>query len=146
RNAGRGAVDDAVQVDADEAVPDFGAGLPERLARVGIGRGARIAGIVDQNVDRAEGLLGFADHRPHRGEIGDVGLQRDRLAAGGVDFARDLLCAFKEVIIDDNARRVVRGEMQRDLAPDALARTGDQRHLAVQIKDITHTFLSRPFQ
>ena len=63
-----------------------------------------------------------------------------------VDFLGDLLGAIEEIVIDDNARRVVRSKVQCNLTPDSLSRAGDQRHLVSKIEKLTHTFLSRPFQ
>ena len=50
-----------------------------------------VAGVVDQHVDAAEGALGFLDGGGDRVGIGDVELQRDRLAVFALDEIGDRL-------------------------------------------------------
>jgi hypothetical protein len=57
--------------------------LHRRLERAGEADGA---GVVDQDVDAAEGLDGLRDRGEHLVLLADVDHQRERLAAGGLDL------------------------------------------------------------
>jgi hypothetical protein len=48
------------------------------------------AGVVDQNVDTPQPLVGFVDHRPNRSVICDVTSHGCGPAAGGDDFLGEL--------------------------------------------------------
>src|ERR1035437_10022291 len=71
-----GAEECAGEVDCDHLHPLF---VEEVLQRYGGGVGARV---VEENIEAPEGLLGFGEQRPDGIRIGDVGGDREHLAAG----------------------------------------------------------------
>ena len=83
---GDDAVQHALHVDVDAALPRL-----ERPRVVGVEGQRHDSGVVDHDVDGAEGLDGRRGQRPHLGDVGDVG--RDRLgdAAGPADDRHHLL-------------------------------------------------------
>ena len=90
-----------------------------------------VAGVVDDDVE----ALVFADGRAdealgevRRGDAADAG---HGLAAGVADGLHGLLRRFGVEIVDDDARAFA-GELERDRAADAAARTGDEGDLAVE--------------
>src|SRR5882672_12841812 len=113
-------VEGTIEIDADDLVPEIPVGLQERHRPVP-------AGVVDENPDRSDFGLDLRDRTIDRRTITDVnsvdrdrGLRRElrRLKSGvGIDIEnRDLAAFFREP--------------KGDRAPDALAATGNDRHLA----------------
>ena len=127
-------------------VPGFGSALVERRARLPGGGRPGVAGVVDQDLHRPQFGLGARDHVLHGGQVGDVGLDGQRLAARGPDLLGDGFGAVQVEIVDDHAAAVVRAEVQGRLLADALAGAGDDGHLALEIEDVGHMSRSRPFQ
>ena len=70
----------------------------------------------------------------HRAEVGHIARDARGAASGRLDLFDDAVRAFGRKVVDVDGARVVRGEMQRDLAADALARAGDQRVFALQVQ------------
>src|SRR5690606_30777261 len=90
------------------------------------------AGIADQDVDLAEGPDGFGDQPFGVFTLRDVGLNDDRLAAGVVDFVRDLL---RLVDGRDAAHRdmgAVAGKALGDRPADAARAAGDDCRLVLE--------------
>ena len=109
--------------------------------------GPGVAGVVDQDADRAELGLGLGDHGLDVAWSETSACSGNSLAAGGADLLRHGLGALQHIVVDDHAAAALCGrQMQGDLPPDALAGAGDQGDAPAQIEDVRHTFLSRPFQ
>ncbi len=73
------------------------------IVRIG-NRGERHdPGIVDQHIDSAERRLGGIEHPPYRVRIADVGLCRQRSAAGLLDLVNQRLgrCGTLRVVDND---------------------------------------------
>ena len=87
-----------------------------------------VAGVVDHDVDAAEGVLGRIDHLVDLGADRDVGGDRDgRLA----DLAGDALGALGVEIGDDDLRALF-GETLRHAFAEPRRRAGDDGDLAFQ--------------
>ncbi len=84
RQAGLHAVEGAVEHDRHDLAPFLVAQLLERLL-------AAQRRVVDENIDAAEPLHRGGRHLLHRLGVGDVGGDRERLAAGLLDLAHDRL-------------------------------------------------------
>ena len=101
---------------------------------------AQDAGVVDDDIEPAEGIDGLLDHLLAGGEVGHVGVVGGRLAAGLLDLRDDLLCrrllaAFAggcaaEVVDDDG--RAFRREQQRLALTDTAAGARHDRHAVLQ--------------
>jgi len=83
------------------------------------------AGVVDQDVERAEGCLRFRKEPLDFRLVGDVGLHRKRLAAIRADLGDHAIgiVATRRVVHDD--RSAFGGQMPGDRRTDALGCTGD---------------------
>ncbi|GAB1388091.1 hypothetical protein MASR1M6_02720 [Rubrivivax sp.] len=85
-------------------------------------------GVVDDGVDAA----GRGDHlwheRVHRRLVGEVGLQQPGLCAERTHLRRDLLGLLGRAAVVQREVEAVRGEFERDRAPQAARRAGDERH------------------
>ena len=109
----------------------------DRLGRDLVEGARRVdAGIVDEDVDAAELVLGLGE------ELGDVrGLRHIRLhghrrSTGGLDLRHQSLrriCAFR--VIDDDLG-AVRRQPRRDPRPDPLRGAGDHRDLTAEIAHV----------
>ena len=98
-------------------------------------RRLRDAGIVDQDGDGAEGLLGGVEGARHGGAVGDVGLDGDGLAA----FAFDLVLERLEPVGAPRHQRdrgAVVGERLGELHAQPAGRAGHQRHAALQVEHL----------
>jgi len=111
-------------------------GVPHRLVD------ARDPGIVDQDVDLAEGGEGGVPRLLHRGQIGDVDRERG-------DGSADLLGGFfrqRMVMIPDRDLGAGCDKTLGDGAPKPLRAAGDDRAAVVEI-DFVHgeaLFICRP--
>ena len=102
------------------------------------GKGDR--GVVDQNVEAAEVIDGAAHHALDLGLDGQVGRHRQAAPARRLDLAHRVVDRSRQL-----ERRIVGGarragdvdarlsQRDRHRAPDAAARTGDQRDATVQL-------------
>src|SRR5689334_412226 len=82
------------------------------------------AGIVDEDVEPAEGLLRFCEEPANVCFVREVRLNGDCLAAIAIDLADDAIRAlFAGAIVDDH-RSSLGGQMQRDGSPDSLGSPG----------------------
>jgi hypothetical protein len=127
---GRG--EGALEVDLDHRVP-------LRLAHVGEHAVTEDAGVVDQDVEPAEGLDGGRDEPLGAVPVADVIGVGDGLAAHGLDLVHDVLGRALVValpvhrateVVDDDLGAVV-GQQQRVLASDAPSRTRDDGDAAL---------------
>ena len=93
------------------------------------------AGVVDQDVEAAEGVDRLLHHRRRLLEVGDVGAVGHRLAAERLDLGHHLVghlgggaltgAGGAEVVDDD--LRALAGQLEGVRAADAAARAGDDR-------------------
>ena len=88
------------------------------------------AGVVDQDVEPAEGARGFVDRGAQRSGIGAVDAQRQRAAACGFDAGGELLgCRLVAGIAEGDGGAVL-GEAPHDGGADAARAAGDEGDLA----------------
>ena len=115
---------------------------------------AQDAGIVDQNVDAAEGVERRLDDLVGVARLADRQRRGDRLAARLFDLVDDRLrrsdigagaVEARADVADDDARAFLRHQ-ERDAAPDAASRAGDDGDFSRN--DVWHVFfhsrLERP--
>ena len=126
RQEGVQAVDDAHEVDVDQAPP-----VLERRVRDRPGDGD--AGVEEQQVERAGGQHPVGQ-RLHGVGVGDVDLVRRAGAAGRVDLGGHARRAVG-VAVDDVHRRAAAGALERERAADARGRAGDDDGAALQVVD-----------
>ena len=126
-------VERAAQMDVEHRVDEVGSHVVEALV-------AQDARVVHDDVDAPEGVeRGLHDRRAALGG-GDRVRVEHGLAAGGLDLVDDLLAGSgvtagtvdRAADVVDDHERTPAGEEHRVLAPEAAARTGDDRHLAVE--------------
>ena len=136
RQAGLRAAVGAAHVDAEHQV--------EALHRRGRRRRqADGAGVVDQDVDAAEARHRLLHRGGHAGLVADVALQRQRLAAGGLDLGRGAewivpgSLGLGSVVLasDHDVGAVARGALG-DGQADAAAGAGDEEGLALQVSSV----------
>jgi 16S rRNA C967 or C1407 C5-methylase (RsmB/RsmF family) len=114
------------QVHVDDRVPLLVAHLLDHAV-------PGVAGVVDQDVAAAEGVDGSLHHPLAEILCRDVAVARHRTPAHRLDHRLDRLEARRLVEVVDHHRRAIARQPQRDLPPDAPARSGDDRHLAVEL-------------
>ena len=95
------------------------------------GFGPAAAGVVDQDVDLAEGGQRRVDQRLPGGIAGDIAGHAHRAAAGGHDGLGHRIGGLLLQVADHHRRAGLR-EQLGDAAADAGAAAGDDRHLALQ--------------
>ena len=126
-------VEGAVHVHLDHRVEVFGGHREHHLV-------AQDAGVVDQHVEAAERIERGADDVLGSLEVGHAVVVGNGLAAALGDDVDDLVGRSlvgtlaghgSAEIVDDDLGAVV-GELHRLAATDAVARSGDDRHLAVE--------------
>ena len=126
----------ALQVDADHGVEVF-------LGHVEDRRVAQEAGVVDEDVEIAQGVERGLDHRLRVVPIGDVAEVRHGLAALLADllhhrargrFVAAAAVAARPEIVDDDARALAR-ERQRLDAAEPVRGARDDRDLAFEIAE-----------
>src|SRR6188768_2434601 len=84
------------------------------------------ARVVHEDVEPAKGGLGFGDEAGDVSGLGDVALNGDGLAAGGLDLGDDRIgTSFAGGIVNDDGR-TGGGEVLGDGGADALGGTGDE--------------------
>ena len=81
---------------------------------------------MDHHVDAAETGFDGVEELAHRMRIGHIGLQRDGLRAGGVQFGRQGFGVVAAARIVDRDRVAIGGEPTRDGGTDATGSAGDQ--------------------
>ncbi len=113
----------AAQVDRDRAVP-----VIER--HIEQGRDRLEGGVIDQQVRRPKSLQAALEERLHAGLVGNIRLAEESLAAFRPDGPLDF-CALPAQLGDHDSSAKASQRAGR-LAPDAAARPGYHRHLAVQ--------------
>ena len=136
------AVQHAEKIGAEEWLPVLRLLLPEGFARNGAGIGARVARVIDQDIDFAEGRARFFKHRVDRCKIGHVALRGDRFDAQLFNFGGDRLGALETEIVDDYSARIVLREAKRDHAADALSGAGHEADAALEIENVAAQVLS----
>ena len=124
-------LNDALEVHADHRVPVL-------LAHVEDHPVAQDAGVVDDDVELAEGVEGALDDALGALEVGDALAVGDGLAAHLLDLVDHLLgravvgaagaVEVRAEVVDDDLGAVL-GHQQRLFAADAAARAGDDRNL-----------------
>ena len=116
-------------------------GVDVLLADLGERGVADDGGVVDQDVETAQGgdrLL----HRPlHRRHVGAVGLDGEPLAPLGLDGLHDLRGPVVRPFVGDRHVRALFGEFQSDGGADA---AGSARHQGALASQVRH-FLRSPF-
>ena len=90
------------------------------------------AGVVDEQVDAAEGLAGGGEGALHVALAGHVHRHGERLAAGVLDLADHRLRLVGRADVVDRHRGAVRGELEADPLADARVAAGDERAAAVE--------------
>ena len=91
------------------------------------------AGIVDEDVEPAEGVLRRLEQALHVRALRDVGLDRDRLAAVLQDRRDDLVrAALARGVVDDD-RGAFRRQLLGDLSADAFGGAGDDGDLSAEL-------------
>ena len=120
-------------MDVEDGVDEVGRHVVEALV-------AQDPGVVHDDVDAAEGVeRALHDRRAALGRRHRIGVEHG-LAAGVLDLVDDLLARSRAAtgavdgatdVVDDDQRAPARQE-QGVLPPQAAARTGDDRHLAVE--------------
>src|SRR5205823_12291060 len=88
----------------------------------------RIAGVVDDDVDLAEGVDRLGDELVGRARLGQVAGEHRRLT---VDLGARLLGDVSVEVVDEDLRAVLHEQLRRRPA-DAARRAGDDRRLAVE--------------
>ena len=123
-----------LEVHPDHRVPLLLGGVDEHPV-------ADEAGVVDQDVEPAEGVDRLLHHRRGLREVGHVGAVGDRPATGRLDrgddlvgrrLARALAGRQRDAVVVDHDRRAVRRELERVRAADAATRAGDDRDATLQ--------------
>ena len=95
------------------------------------------AGVVDHDVEPAEGLHGLADEPLEVGHLADVGVDADRLVAQGGDLALEVLGGLLVGHVVDHDLGARLGEVQRHGLADAAVAAGDDGDLAVECHDFS---------
>jgi hypothetical protein len=111
----------------------------EGAAEVGVEDGAELlvselgdwladgaAGVVDDDVEAAEGLFGLGEKPGDVGGFADIGLDGEGLAAGGGDAGDDLRGGGGVARVVDDDGRAFGGEAGGDGGADAAGGTGDE--------------------
>jgi hypothetical protein len=101
------------------------------------------AGIVDQDGDGAEGLLGGVEGARHGGAVGHIGLDRNGAAARRLDRRLQFGKPFRSPRHQCDRRAVIR-QRPGEVTPESARRTGHHRHAAFQAEHIS-SFHSTPF-
>ncbi len=119
--------EDAGQVHVDRAAP-----LLER--HLGDPAGGHVAGVVDQHIDRAQGVLGRGHERRGLVPAGHVALDDRDLGAGAAQLLGELagLVLLAEVV--DRDARARGGEGRDHLAAEAAGAAGDERDAAGEVE------------
>jgi len=91
------------------------------------------AGIVDENIDPAERLLGLFEQPAHVRRLGDVGLHRNGLAAFGRDRGRNAVGALLVGRIIDHHGGACRRQGFGGRGADALGGARDHRDFSFEI-------------
>ncbi len=91
------------------------------------------SGVGDQDVDRAESLDGLGEQRLDVVLLGDVRLDRDGAAAGGLALAHGLGRALRVAVIVDHDRRAALGERDGAALAETGARAGDHGALVRKV-------------
>ena len=91
------------------------------------------AGVVDEDVELAEGVLGLGEEAGDVGGFGDVCLHGDGLAALGLDVGDDGVGAGLAAGVVDDDRGALGGEMLGDGGTDALGGACDHCDFACKI-------------
>jgi hypothetical protein len=114
------AVEDAVEVDAEDLAPRGVIHLHEALVGVD-------AGVVHEDVEMAELFQNFLGHAEGVRVIADVGLRQHRLAPHLLDVLHDVTrrSLARHVVHRDVSAFL--GECERDGAPDSARASGDER-------------------
>ena len=93
----------------------------------------RDAGIVDENVDRAERGGGLFDHARNGRSLRDVGRDRDGAAAASLNLRDDRLRVFRPLAVIDRDRGAQFRERQRNRRTDAAGCARHQCDMRTQI-------------
>ncbi len=140
-----GDVDDAAGLFGCGEAPADGLGEEERGLQVGVedeivvgfggfeeGCVLFYAGVVDEDVATAELGVGRVDHVLYLVGLGDVGLEDDAFAAGGLDLVECVLRAFGMAHVIDDDVRAFGGEADGDGLADAGRGSGDEGYFACE--------------
>jgi hypothetical protein len=100
------------------------------------------AGVVHQHVEPTEPGDRLRDRGLHRGGVGAVRPQRERLAARRLDRPLHLLRLLRRARIRDRDVRALARETLRDCGADPARCTGDQGDLALE--RLAHSYRSDP--
>ena len=113
-----GEIEVALEVDLEDPVPLLLGHLPADPVPVH-------PGVVDKDIDAAEGRKRRLDYRLGLGEGGDVAFDADRLAAHGLDLLDDRFCLFLVAAVGQADVGAFLGHHQGDGGADPLGATGD---------------------
>jgi hypothetical protein len=97
------------------------------------GREAVDAGVVDQDVDLAVGLLGFGEEALDLGDFGDIALHSDGLSTFRGDVGDNLIRALAAGCIVDDDFGAGGSKVAGNLCADALGRAGDDGDLPLKL-------------
>ena len=126
-----GDVEEAFDVEVDHPLPLLDRRLERRAEQ-------HHAGVVDDGVEAAELGDGALDQGLGGGAVGDVGLDRERLAAGVVDLPGQALQPV-DAAGRDGDRGAVGGEAFRGRLADAAGGAGDEGYGAVEDSVCRHS-------
>ena len=117
--------------------------LEARLLELGDRRRAAAvdAGAVDQRGEAAEALIDLAEHALDLVLLGDIGLDGDRPAAGGLDLGGERLGALARPLVADGHRIALAGGEPRRRRADPARAAGHQHDPA---QDVTPRRRPRP--
>ena len=89
-----------------------------------------------------ESLLDLGEGRPHRGGVGELGMNGDSLAAGIADTRHDRLGIIPAATVVDRDSGAGLGEAAGDARADAGGSAGDQGDLAGQVEQFMDVHVS----
>jgi hypothetical protein len=127
-----------------DGIPTLGEQLHQRVAQILARRDEcvdlGVRGVVDQDVDRAEGALGVVEQSRDRRWIGQIALPGSRTTADDVDGAQHLVGRHRDPRVGRDAevmkqdRRALGGERSGDRGADPLrvVGAGDDDDLALE--------------
>ena len=120
-------IEHAGEVDRDDVLPV----LDHRLSGARHAVAPRDAGVVDQDGDRADRVGDLFCHRGAGRAVGDIERKTVDGAAGVADQFRGFR-STRRVDIERDHPRALAGIADRDRAPDAGARAGDDRDVRLK--------------
>ena len=101
-----------------------------------------VAGVVDDDVEAAKVFHGGADETIGKAGLGHAAIDRDRLAAGCLDFGDDRVTRRGVEIVDHDTSALA-GKLERDGAADAASRTRDECDFSLEFRHLVSLLRAR---